>query len=532
MKRRGFFSGVFPFAKAELEPRSDAYARAVINTQRDRAAAAVADPQTFIRSLDGEHRFELGAHKDAPVWVSASHFATHGYLQGASGHGKSFFLIVIAEALERSGVRVNILDPKAETVLVFMEQAAMRLLSLPDADREAFASRYRLIDVQEDRITPANLFALPDGMNASLLADLRTAAFTTTADHAFSDYMTYGVKIIVRVCIALQRGLTSLLGRRIMLDRDFRIRDLAPKIADTQLRDNLLGLEETMPETSRKAVVRQVEMFTEGRTERVLYGLGPNDVAALTHPSDARVILGNFGASLQRSPALAIAQGTNHIIDTITAAMVRPPGDPEEFIVDEIGSLVRQKVVARYLIEGSRTLRWKNFSIVACGQDPANAIPEETRNALFLNAQWVAAFQSAKEDASLLLPFFPAKEAPGDPDRQRRLSELMSLPKQIFYFVKKGSPPLKLRTRNVPLPRSIGKTGEELRDIFMREIGYRSMVRLADAERLVAEADRDIRNSDFAPSGGQTTGQREAAAMRSVDDLLALINAKRRETKE
>ena len=94
----------------------------------------------------------------------------------------------------------------------------------------------------------------------------------------------------------------------------------------------------------------------------------------------------------------------NRLIDVLNEATVREAVVPEMLLVEEVGVIVKQPAVADFLLEASRTLRWKGLSVVCVAQDPANAIPRETATALLLNSKWLLSFECGKDEALWLFP--------------------------------------------------------------------------------------------------------------------------------
>jgi hypothetical protein len=266
-----------------------------------------------------------------------------------------------------------------------------------------------------------------------------------------------------------------------------------------------------------------MEMHLSSRLGRVWFGLSPSAVAQLAPaPRDAKIVLGNFGPSLLISPELALTQAVNRLINVLTAAMVAEKPQPTLALFEEIGLLSSHPAVSRFLREGLRALRWKLLSIVCCAQDPTNAISKELLHALLLNMRWLLAFELGRDDASILLPYLPPKVTEGA-RKQAFFAEMATLQTQQCYFLRKGASPLRMKTRDLRDPRKSGKSREELLDIFYREIASRSMVRLEDAEHLIAEEERDLFNGDIPSQSPQNASGSAEEMLRTVDDLFALL---------
>jgi hypothetical protein len=513
--------------------RGASYARARKNTAAMVAEDGTTDADTVvaIRSLDGDESFVLGTLATGePLRLAANEVGRHGMVWGSSGGGKSYGLILITNSWSASGTRrLQLIDPKGETYLLKAQHVTAHYLALSPDRREAFAARFRVFDVTADAVTPFNLFALPKGMAPSLLAGLRADATRHVSGHEYSDLMLYGVHQLYAVAINLQWGITTRFVRAFFLDAEFRMRLILPRLTDARLRESVEHLETTLPAQTRAAIVRQFDILLSSAPARVSFGLSPSMVASMA-PSDPRAtdFLGNFGPTPQRSPTLAKAMAINRLIDVLNEAYVRDTVVPEMVVVEEVGVIVKQPAVADFLLEGSRTLRWKGLSLVCVAQDPANAIPREACEALRLNAKWMLSFECGKEEAQWLFPHVVRRPDLSESEqRQRFVREMATLPTQQAVFVRKGLPALSFRTRDLDDPTT-HYPRELLTETFEREIARRSMVRMKDAERQIATWEADL----FASYGGgaaiapeaRKRPQKSGTATRGIADLFALLD--------
>jgi hypothetical protein len=344
--------------------------------------------------------------------------------------------------------------------------------------------------------------------------------------------MLYGVHQLYAVAINLQWGVTTKFVRAFFLDAAFRARVILPRLTNGRLRESVEHLETTLPIQTRTAIVRQFDILLSSAPARVSFGLSPAMVAAMA-PADARAsdFLGNFGPTPQRSPALAKAMAINRLIDVLNDAHVRDTVVPEMVVVEEVGVIVKQPAVADFLLEGSRTLRWKGLSLVCLAQDPANAIPRETCEALRLNAKWMLSFECGKEEAQWLFPH--VARTPGLSESEQRqlfVRTMATLPTQQAVFVRKGLPAISFRTRDLEDPTR-RYPRELLTETFEREIARRSMVRVKDAEKRIATWEADLFASypatpPAAPRPAHDP-QSGATATRGVADLFALLDRAR-----
>lgn len=514
-----------------------AYERARRNTaamKADMEGANTADVDTALAALDGDESFVLGRLPSGEeLRLAPREVGRHGMVWGSSGAGKSYGLMVITNGWSTGGTRrLQLIDAKGETYVLKSLHVAAEYLDLANDAREAFAARFRVFDVTADALTPFNLFAIPKGMSPSLLAGLRAAATRHMSGHDYSDLMEYGVFLLYSTAINMQCGITVKFVRAFFLDAEFRARLILPKITDARLRDSIEHIETTLPTQTRTAIVRQFDILLSSAPARISFGLSPAMVQALA-PADSRAtdFLGNFGPTPQRSPALAKAMAINRMIDVLNDANVRDAITPEMVLVEEVGVIVKQPAVADFLLEASRTLRWKGLSIVCVAQDPANAIPRETCTALVLNSKWLLSFECGKDEALWLFPHVTRSDAKSETEqRQAFVREMAKLPTQHAVLVKKGVPAVRFRTRDLDDPTT-RYPRELLTATFEREIARRSMVRVKDAEACIAAWEADLFASygggSAAPCGAVKGPQSGAAATRGISDLFALLDRAR-----
>jgi hypothetical protein len=504
-----------------------AYQRARVNESRARSSDArevVSEVRRALAALDGKESFVLGTLGDGTaVRIASREIGRHAMVWGSSGAGKSYGLHLITEAWTSTGRRLTLIDPKGETFLLKALAAAAAYESLPEDERDAFAARFRVFDVTAERVTPADLWSVPKGMSPSLLATLRAAAVAEQSSHAFSDLMAYGIFLLYSVAIDLGWGVTVKIARAFFLDATFRDR-IGKKLTDERLRDSVEHLETTLPEQTRKAIVRQFDLLLASLPARVSFGLSPEMTRELLPARGAKptISLGNFGPTPQRPPALAKAMATNRLIDVLTEANVRPRAVPELLLLEEAGVLVKQPAVAEYLLEASRTLRWKGLSIVCVAQDPSNAIPKETVTALRLNSKWLLAFECGRDEALWLLPHMTGQGRSESEERREFTSLMAKLPTQEAVFVRKGLAGFRLRLADVEDPTR-RYPRERLLETFESKIAARSMIRARDAEERIARFEATVIEKRETTAAARATTAKETKSPGSIDEFFALL---------
>jgi hypothetical protein len=511
----------------------ESYRRAQINEAKQQrgADAVVTRAIANVRArMDGTDAFPIGTLPDgSELKVTPRIVGMPSMVFGASGKGKTRLIHVLMAGFAHGGDgRLQLVDPKGETFLLEAAYLAARYVRTPDHERAAFLARVHVLDATDTAVTPLNLFDRRGGqLETGFLANMRAAATRQASAHDFSDLMEFAVSILYAVIIELGFPLTYRLVERVFTDEAFRLRVLVPKIADPMLRTTLEHFETVIPGQTRLAVIRQFAKLLATRAVRVGLGLSPSMVRSLVPAKTPDIVLANCAVSQHAPVTVAREQAIQRILDILLEATVRPEKRRELLVIEELPVLLREKSnLADFILEASRTLRWKGLSLLACAQDPANALPSEMLRTLLLNLHWIAGFQCSKEEAAWFSPYLPVSAAdaklPEGERKARFLRDALNLPRQTFYFHFKGEAVVRVETANVLAPSGLvsGVNEDALLDLFRREIASTSMVSIAAAEAQLAAWEADVLDHGaIAP----VTGQPTATRTRSVADLLAQL---------
>jgi len=80
-----------------------------------------------------------------------------------------------------------------------------------------------------------------------------------------------------------------------------------------------------------------------------------------------------------------------------------------------------------------------------------------------------------------------------------------------------------MKTRDLPDPKTLGKSRDALLEVFYSQIASRSMVRVADAERLIDEEEQRWASGDIPSQSSQSAAGPATSTVRTVDDLFTLL---------
>jgi hypothetical protein len=513
------------------------YQRAKMNeAKRQRHADDVLDRaiRQVRARMEGGDAFDVATFSDGSRFqMTPEIVGMPSLIAGSSGKGKSRLIHLLIQGWKgaRDQRRLQLVDPKGETFLLEAAHLAADYLALPDDERAAFVARIHVLDVTEQAVTPLNLFDRHGGrLETTFLANMRAAATRQASPHDFSDLMEFAISVLYAVVIELGFPLTYRLVERMFTDETFRVRVLLPRVVDPMLRATLENFETVIPTQTRLAVLRQFAKLFATRAVRVSLGLSPSMVRSVAPPKDASIILANCAVSQHAPLTVAREQAVQRILDILLEATVRPEKLQELLIIEELPVLLREKSsLGEFILEASRTLRWKGLSLLAVAQDPANALPAEMMRTLLLNLRWIASFECTKEEAAWFYPHLPASTAdaklPESERRTRFFKAAMTLPRQHFLLHFKGEPVVQLKTIDVPETSALvpGYTEDQLLEVFRREIASASMVSIDRAEAMLAAWEAEVLNRGEVAPSPTITASPVAPRGKSVSDLLDFL---------
>ncbi len=529
--------------------RRTSYQRALRHEQTRRAQLAPPDPPAiFLRAAK-----ELGAGSPGipfgtlpggeMVKVDDRIALMSALVSGATGSGKTRFLLgYLFSYVDRmlrpaaAGHRpfravVELIDPKRETYDLFAQHLAALWLRADDAGKERIAQAVRVIDWSREAVAPMAPFDNAAGeVSNAYLAYIRTDVAVQASPQPFSEPLRQAYFMLNRVLVDLRFPPNYAFSARFLSDDAYRSRILG-KVADADVRAYFEHVEHTLPRQTREALLRRIQADLAFEEVRLSTGMPPSDLDELLPHREASIVIGNYGCSLALPLAKAKERASYRLIDVLMAAPRRDPSSRGLVVIDEAPMLLSGSTeLAEPLMEAARTLRSVGMGLVFASQDFSHALPTSVVRTLQLNTRWWAVFQS-REDAEWIYPHMVPGTKDGDLSERERhrafVRRMSGLRRQHFYFLAKGHPALPLLAPSVPDPaEESGRSVDELREVFRREIAGRSLIpaRVA-SERIARWESAVLARAEVAPPkkspprrGRRASGLRELVEQLEGDD--------------
>lgn len=492
---------VLPFGggrarRQRTEERALAYEKARRQPLPDDAATTPA--REPIEDLGGPDAVEMGTLPDgSTVRLRREIVAKHGITAGASGSGKTratadrIVRIIDGQARgDAPDVEVELIDPKGETADFLKASLAVRLLTGPKKVADWIRANVWVAGWRRDRVTPMPPFDNKGTrISDAYLADLRTNAAAEASAYSFTDGTLQAYRMYAWLCAALRHPPNYAACTAIYTDAGLRARVLRD-VADPFLRAYFENLEAAVPRSTISALLRRVQYQLSFPEVRASIGIPPAAADGLAVRRDGLVRIVDVSTRFALPPGMAGERATHRVVDVLRSAQTRDQKRPAVLVLEEAAALLaRSPELAEPLATGSRTLRSFNVGLWFVSQDFSTALGAALLEPLVLNSFWLAMFQS-RRDASWLAEQVAGSASGAKANAEARRAfqhDIENLPCQTHYLWPKGHGVLRLRAMDCPDPTADGLGIDELVEVFDREVGARSMVPIATADKLIAE---------------------------------------------
>jgi len=470
-----------------------------IELVRGREIPESADRQ-IVEAIHGPDALDFGAldlsHGARELLVGRQHADRHNVIIGSTGSGKTrFWLAIVWQKLRRAirrrlrGEGIRLCDAKGETAKLLMAFIVVLWRSTDDVGRAFLQSSLHCVIAEGSRVTPRPVYAQVAGKSNAYLAEVRAETFDRAS--SISGQMRHVMFVVFWVMVELETPLSYKFAVRFLRDAAFRSR-VRDRIPDPVLRD-LIDAVPSFARATIEAVLRVLVMFVSYPAVRAAVSVPPAVLRKLGLPLDPQIIIGDFSSSgsVPRSIALALARW--FMVDTLFEAEVGDTSTHTNIAVEEVSALVAEIAgLTEMLLNAYRTFRSRNKSITSLLQS-LEGLPKSVAHEILLNSHWSATFASGSDAANLLFPHVTA-----DPRDRRRESErsrafaksVQALGTREYYLWVKTNGVFRLTSPMLddPGPESV----DELVEIFHREVAPSSTISIAEAERHLAEWEREF----------------------------------------
>ncbi len=522
--------------------RSVSYRRAITN-ERPRGRRRTLEPEEIYARVrrelgTGPSLLAFGAAPDQDlVRVDRRIAFMSALVIGATGSGKTRFLIGLLLECMREGLAISegsrnpaefeLLDPKGETFTLLAEYLAALWLQSDARGRERIAEAVSVIEWSRDAVTPfAPLDNASGQVSNSYFAFLKTDVAIQTSPQQFSESLRQAYFMLNRLLVDRRYPPNYRFTAKLFDEEKFRRRVLEA-VSDADVREYFLSLDHTVPRQTREALLRRIHSDMSFPEVRLSIGIAPDDLDRILPKRRPSIVIGNYRSALALPLAKAKERASYRLIDLLLAAPRRDTSRPELVVIEESPMLLAgSSELTEPLCEAARTLRSVGVGLWFVAQDFANALPGTMVRTLQLNTRWWSVFQS-REEADWIYPHAVIDSGDREiSDRERRrvfARRMQGLARQHFYLLVKGFPALPLVAVAVDDPKDVaGRSSEELREIFAREIASRSRIPAATAADLIARWEAKVvdgTGTDRMPSlrGAQPRARGLGELLRQLD---------------
>lgn len=464
----------------------------------------------------------------------------HAMIVGSTGSGKSRYIIhSVLEQIKRAlanphrdsslGVRAEILDPKGETAVLLQRYLAAVWLAGTDEQRELLANAVYTIDWTRDYITPT----APYDNRAQIVSDpYRATLLTDVVINASKETWTASLKHLLymwsSLLVDLKFPANFAFAERFFRDEAYRKRILT-KVSSADVRQYFNAADAVIARQTQEAFLRRLHVELSYPENRYAVGVPPERCGQLLRADNAELVIGNFGCTNVMPLSIGEARATWRAIGVLLDAPRRRDERHKTIVFEELATLVKSSPELLEMIgTGLRTLRSARVELVMASQDLASALPKMIVRNILLNTGWSATFRSREDEAEWIYPHvrFDPSDRRRPAERHRDFArDLEALPPRTFWFHAKtgGYPALPARSLDLPDPSSFaaGRTDEELSEIYLREIGRRSMLSTKDAARFIAEWEAAVVSREEI----RTTERKKRPPANNLSELLKALNA-------
>lgn len=457
-------------------------------------------------------RFLEGPRRDQDLLVHIKDLLTHLLVLGASGTGKSYFILLLAlELLRRKTVRsLVVLDMKGELAELMTELALPGLVaSLPAQGAKALLDRIVVINPFDRRyVPPLNVLVpdpdLPIAIQARDVAECFETATESDVTARMETLHDWNLRLVIETNRRVTQGKGSFLTVRRALQEPTVLEGLVRLCQDREIIQYFLTRYSSEPKASKLALLARLDRFLALPMTQLSLGASVClDFDALLKDRITIVSLGNAPAGLQSVAKFFAMVVLTRFVRAIFRLPSRSQGFHSVLIADEWQVALNGALAAEF--ESILTLaRSRGVHLWLANQQLSQLekYGAALRSILLGQTDIQMVFRLAGEDARLFKNLFPVTGAmrrhavgggTGSPfltaheEVEARMAAANKLPKREGYWADRpkawGAVPFRTATLALPSPSSIPA-------VVLRQTKYGTITfSVADLERMRDEED-------------------------------------------
>lgn len=403
--------------------------------QRDRSVGDVA-------FLVGTARDSRGA--PVPVRLSSAALAAHWLIQGATGTGKTTFVLGLVEWAVAHGFPIGLVDCKAGFFHASQRIAAAHAYRLSTEARRAFVRRLAIFNPFGEALPPFNRCALAPGVSPEVQAYDVTLVLSRLFDVALSVHMENILRHLLLLLIASK---LTLVEATLVLQDEVVRGVLLERAGNPTLKEFFYRTYPALPKISTDALVGRLSALLLPERMQLMLGADESfDLPGIIARGDPWLVMLGKGSGIPEEQVTVLG---GLVLQSFFQAAYSTSGDhkPYLLVLDEFFHLLGAPALAERFATGLAALR--SFGLhLALILHEFSQVPSALREAILTHCDYTATFRSSARNAALLGDFVPdldpdlvagaLRRGEAVPTRremhQRNLERLQRLPSRTMYW--------------------------------------------------------------------------------------------------
>jgi hypothetical protein len=396
-----------------------------------------------------EPSFPVGTARDSrgapvPVRLSPAAIAAHWLIQGATGTGKTTFVLGLVEWALAHDVPIGVVDCKAGFFHAALRAAAAHAYRLSSEARRVFVGRLAVFNPFGEALPPFNRCALAPGVSPEVQAYDVTLVLSRLFDAALSVHMENILRHLLLLLIASK---LTLVEATLVLQDEVLRGILLERAENPTLKEFFYRTYPALPKISTDALVGRLSALLLPERMQLMLGADESvDFAGVIARGDPCFVLLGKGSGIPEEQVTVL--GGLVLQSFFQAAYAsNVPHRPYLVVLDEFFHLLGAPALAERFATGLAALRSFGLHLALILHD-FSQVPPALREAILTHCDYTATFRSSARNAALHGDFVPdldpelvsaalrrGQPAPSRREmHQRHLERLQRLPGRTMYW--------------------------------------------------------------------------------------------------